>query len=54
MNITKEITERLSLDQFPSAAGQGAIAVVAKEGNDNVIALLAVSRRQSNPSRNYR
>ena len=40
MNLQKEITERLPLDQFPSAAGQGAIAVVAKEGNDSVISLL--------------
>ena len=40
MNITSEITERLSLDQFPSAAGQGAIAIVAKEGNTEVIELL--------------
>jgi len=40
MNLEKEITERLSLEQFPSAAGQGAIAIVAKEGNESVIALL--------------
>lgn len=40
MNITNEITERLSLEQFPSAAGQGAIAVVAKEGNIEVIDVL--------------
>lgn len=40
MNLINEITERLPLDNFPSAAGQGAIAVVAKEGNENVIALL--------------
>jgi hydroxymethylbilane synthase len=40
MNITSEITERLPLDQFPSAAGQGAIAVVAKEGNIEVIEVL--------------
>ena len=40
MNLQNEITERLSLDQFPSAAGQGAIAIVAKEGNESVIALL--------------
>jgi hydroxymethylbilane synthase len=40
MNLQKEITERLPLDQFPSAAGQGAIAVVAKEGNDCVISIL--------------
>jgi hydroxymethylbilane synthase len=40
MNITSEITERLPLDQFPSAAGQGALAIVAKEGNTNVIEIL--------------
>jgi hydroxymethylbilane synthase len=40
MNLTDEMTERLALDQFPSAAGQGAIAIVAKEGNSEVIKLL--------------
>ncbi|MGE5533435.1 MAG: hydroxymethylbilane synthase [Bacillota bacterium] len=42
MNITSEITERLPLDQFPSAAGQGAIAIMAKEGNSKVIEVLQV------------
>jgi hydroxymethylbilane synthase len=40
MGITSEITERLPLDQFPSAAGQGAIAIVAKEGNTKIIDIL--------------
>jgi hydroxymethylbilane synthase len=40
MNLTNEITERLSLEQFPSAAGQGALAIVAKEGNTDIIELL--------------
>jgi len=40
MNLINEITERLPLDQFPSAAGQGAIAIVAKEGNSEVIEIL--------------
>ena len=40
MNITNEITERLPLEQFPSAAGQGAIAIVAKEGKSDIIELL--------------
>ena len=40
MFITSEITEQLPLDQFPSAAGQGAIAIVAKEGNTKVIDIL--------------
>jgi hydroxymethylbilane synthase len=40
MNITSEITQRLPLNEFPSAAGQGAIAIVAKEGNTKVIEVL--------------
>jgi hydroxymethylbilane synthase len=40
MDIVSEITERLPLDQFPSAAGQGAIAVTAKEGNNDIIKIL--------------
>ena len=40
LDITNEITERLPLDQFPSAAGQGAIAIVAKEGNIEIIKIL--------------
>jgi hydroxymethylbilane synthase len=40
MNITNQITQRLPLDQFPSAAGQGAIAIVAKEGNTGLIEIL--------------
>jgi hydroxymethylbilane synthase len=40
MNLTDEITERLPLDEFPSAAGQGAIAIAAKEGNSKVIEIL--------------
>jgi hydroxymethylbilane synthase len=40
MNITSQITQRLSLDTFPSAAGQGAIALMAKEGNTEVLTLL--------------
>jgi hydroxymethylbilane synthase len=40
MNLTSEITERLPLEQFPSAAGQGALAIVAKEGNTDIIELL--------------
>ncbi len=40
LSISSEITERLPLDSFPSAAGQGAIAIVAKEGNSDVIKIL--------------
>jgi hydroxymethylbilane synthase len=40
MNLTNEITERLPLEQFPSAAGQGALAIVAKEDSTDVIGLL--------------
>jgi len=39
LNILKEITQRLPLKQFPSAAGQGAIAVTAKENNTKIINL---------------
>ncbi|MDR2700755.1 MAG: hydroxymethylbilane synthase [Nitrososphaerota archaeon] len=40
MNITIQMTQRLSLDQFPSAAGQGAIAIVVKEGNTGLMEIL--------------
>jgi hydroxymethylbilane synthase len=40
MDLGNEITERLPLDQFPSAAGQGALALVAKEGNECTISIL--------------
>jgi hydroxymethylbilane synthase len=40
MAIQSEMTERLPLALFPSAAGQGAIAIVAKEGNSEVIQIL--------------
>ncbi|MCL1970793.1 MAG: hydroxymethylbilane synthase [Candidatus Bathyarchaeota archaeon] len=40
MNITSQMTQRLSLEDFPSAAGQGAIAIVAKEGNTDLIDVL--------------
>ncbi|MBE3143349.1 MAG: hydroxymethylbilane synthase [Planctomycetes bacterium] len=40
LNLKNEISERLSLEQFPSAAGQGALAIVAKEGNTDLIAFL--------------
>lgn len=40
MNITDEMAERLPMALFPSAAGQGAIAIVAKEGNTEVINIL--------------
>jgi hydroxymethylbilane synthase len=40
LNIANQITESLPLEYFPSAAGQGAIAVTAKEGNTKLITLL--------------
>jgi hydroxymethylbilane synthase len=40
MNLTEEIAQRLPLEQFPSAAGQGALAIVAKESNFDIIKLL--------------
>ena len=40
MGLQGEITERFSLDQFPSAAGQGALAVVTRNDAKDVIELL--------------
>jgi hydroxymethylbilane synthase len=40
LGLQSEITERLPLEQFPSAAGQGALAIVAKENNKDIIMLL--------------
>jgi hydroxymethylbilane synthase len=42
MGLEGEITERFSLDQFPSAAGQGALAIVTRKDNDEVMELLRV------------
>jgi hydroxymethylbilane synthase len=40
LNITNQITQRLPLDHFPSAAGQGAIAIMVKEGNTSLMEIL--------------
>jgi hydroxymethylbilane synthase len=40
MGLQGEITERFSLDQFPSAAGQGALAVVTRNDAKDIIELL--------------
>jgi len=40
LNIASQMTQSLPLEQFPSAAGQGAIAVTAKEDNTTLITLL--------------
>lgn len=40
MGINHLIAERFSLDKFTPAAGQGALAVTAKKGNQKVLALL--------------
>jgi hydroxymethylbilane synthase len=40
MNIANQMTQRLSLDVFPSAAGQGSIALMVKEGNTELLELL--------------
>lgn len=42
MELTDQITERFSLDVFPSAPSQGALAIVTKKGNDKVIEFLQV------------
>jgi hydroxymethylbilane synthase len=41
MGLESLIAERLPLKQFTSAAGQGALAVVAKKDNEKVIELLS-------------
>jgi hydroxymethylbilane synthase len=40
MKLESQITERFSLDQFTSSAGQGALAIVARKGNEKIIRLL--------------
>jgi hydroxymethylbilane synthase len=42
MGLKDEITERFTLDQFPSAAGQGALAIVTRKDAIDVMALLKV------------
>jgi len=42
MGLKSLVAERFSLDQFPSAPGQGALAVIAKKGNWEIIKLLCV------------
>ena len=40
MGLESQITERFSLDRFTSAAGQGALAIVARKDNEAIIELL--------------
>ena len=40
MGLESQIAERFSLDRFAPAAGQGALAVVARKDNEDVIKLL--------------
>ena len=40
MGIENQISERFSLDRFTPAAGQGALAVTARKGNEKIIDLL--------------
>jgi len=40
MGLEDEITERFPLKQFPSAAGQGALAIVTAKGNGEIMELL--------------
>ncbi|MEM3382922.1 MAG: hydroxymethylbilane synthase [Nitrososphaerales archaeon] len=40
MGLENQIAERFSLDQFTPAAGQGALAIVVREDNENVARLL--------------
>jgi len=40
MGLQGEIAERFPLDQFPSAAGQGALAIVTRKNEKEIIELL--------------
>jgi hydroxymethylbilane synthase len=40
MNLESQITERFSLEQFTTSAGQGALAIVARNDNEQVIKIL--------------
>jgi len=40
MELRSLVSERFSLDQFPSAPGQGALAIITKESNWKIIKLL--------------
>lgn len=40
MKLESQITERFSLEQFAPSAGQGALAIAAKNGNETVIKIL--------------
>jgi hydroxymethylbilane synthase len=40
MGLEREIAERFSLDRFPSAAGQGALAIVTRKSDKDAIKLL--------------
>lgn len=42
MGLKDEITERFPLEHFPSAAGQGALAIVTRKDNGEIIELLQV------------
>ena len=40
LGLENKITERFSLEQFSPSAGQGALALAAKQGNESVIKIL--------------
>jgi hydroxymethylbilane synthase len=40
LGLTAKMSERLPLDCFPPAAGQGALAVVARKGEDDIVEFL--------------
>jgi hydroxymethylbilane synthase len=40
LGLQNKITERFSLEQFSPSAGQGALALAAKQGNESVIKIL--------------
>jgi hydroxymethylbilane synthase len=40
LNLESQITERFSVDQFTSSAGQGALAIVARKDNEKLLRFL--------------
>ena len=47
MGLEKEATQRLPLEQFPSAPGQGALAIIARKEDENTIKVLKSMEDQS-------
>jgi hydroxymethylbilane synthase len=46
LNIRKKVTERFSIEEFTPAAGQGALAIVAREDDKKIIEILGLLNHQ--------